>query len=68
MPESGDSVKPVQDAVLDWKLALHNWRRDPSNENTRAVILTGDVVSGYALEMASQLERLKRESEKDPSA
>ncbi len=61
-------MRQVKEAVLDWKLALHNWRRDPSNENTRAVILTGDVVSGYTLAMAEQLERLKRESEKDPRA
>lgn len=49
-------MTPVREAVLELTSALHNWRRDPSPANMRAVIVAGDVVSGFALELERRSE------------
>lgn len=50
-------MTPVREAVLELTSALHNWRRDPSPENMRAVIVAGDVVSGFALDLEHTLTK-----------
>lgn len=51
------ALTTVRAAVLDLTSSLHNWRRDPSPENTRAVMIAGDVLSGHALELERQVEQ-----------
>lgn len=48
-------MTPTRAAVLDLTSSLHNWRRDPSPDNMRSVILAGDVVCGHALELEQHL-------------
>jgi hypothetical protein len=53
-------VTLVRVAALDFVSALHNWRRDPSPDNARALVVSGNTLSGFALELEQQLA-LERE-------
>lgn len=58
----GALVTPAQQAVLEAKSALHNWRQDPSNANSRALILANDVVCGHLLELEGRCAALEQEA------
>lgn len=45
----------VRTAVLDLTSAIHRWRENPSPEHMTRVIVAGDTLSGYALELERAL-------------
>lgn len=52
---AGEFVSRIKDAVLEVTNALHNWRADPSPENTVFVTVAVQRVCGFALELEAIL-------------
>jgi len=54
----GGEVNAPRTAVLELHTALHNWRREPSPDNARALVVASETLCGHTLDLCASLERI----------